>query len=405
MKIGFMGISFLSIMALPFILSANDEQKRVIEADNFNEMFTYSSLDGDLRTIYGRYNFKEDGVKNIYSTAIGGHLKYELAPLNGFNGAIAFSTSHDIRGISANNDKQNPEYSSSDNHYTTLSEAYVNYKYDGLNLRAGRQKIDTPLADSDDIRIIYNTFEAYVATYELDNFNIMAGKLLKWQGYDADLDNGWSKTGENGTNFGGINFESEHFDASAWYYNITKFSNALYADTTLKYDFTSDITSSLAFQYLQESELNNSGTKAKIYGAMAEVGIKDLTFNLAYNESKQMRNKESFSGFGGGALFTNMDTMILDEITADRKAKAMVGGISYNLDDLTLSYAYGDFKGKRDSNDEKAHISEQNLALEYNFIESGITLRAIYVQQRDKQSSVKTANDWDRFELMASYSF
>ena len=53
-----------------------------------------------------------------------------------------------------------------------MAEAYINYKYDTLNFRAGRQVLNTPLADSDDICMIQNTFEAYVATYNLWSGNL-----------------------------------------------------------------------------------------------------------------------------------------------------------------------------------------------------------------------------------------
>ncbi len=160
-----------------------------------------------------------------------------------------------------------------------------------------------------------------------------------------------------------------------------------------------------AVQYLRENEIDNSGTEASIYGLLAEASAYGFTLSAAYNKSEKESGKASFSGFGGGTLFTNMDTMILDEITNDRDARAIVGGISYEIDNVTLSYAYGDFDGKADSMGDKAHIVEQNIGLEYSVIEDKFTLSAIYAIEKDRESSVKTENDWNRLQIMASYNF
>lgn len=126
---------------------------------------------------------------------------------------------------------------------------------------------------------------------------------------------------------------------------------------------------------------------------------------MAYNNSSKKEGKGSFSGFGGGTLFTSMDTMILDEITNDRNAEAVAFGLSYEIDRLVLMYAYGDFSGDADTLGDKAHVVEQNIGAEYTVIEDKLFVRAIYVEQEDKESLVKTDNDWSRLELAVSYSF
>jgi len=376
------------------------------EVSTIGQMFEEGKVSGNIRSMYAGYDMKKENENDIYATAFGGYLKYETEELNGFSAAAAFATSHDIGFVTGDKGiKQNDELSSSEGRYTVLSEAYLSYKYDDFNFRAGRQVVDTPLANSDDIRMIQNTFEAYIATYEALNFNFMAGKLQKWQGYDAGLNDGWVKAGEDGTLFGGITYSSDVLEANAWYYNISKLTNATYLDAKFSYGINDDLSILGAVQYLRENEIDNSGTEASIYGLLAEVSAYGVTLNAAYNKSEKESGKASFSGFGGGALFTSMDTMILDEIANDRDARAIVGGISYEMGDVTLSYAYGDFKGEADSLGDKAHIVEQNIGLEYSVIEDKLTLGAIYAIENDRESSVKTENDWNRFQVMASYNF
>lgn len=399
------GVVF-GLMFPPFIVANENIEVKRKNVLTLNEMFENGEISGKINSMYAGYNIKKAGENDIYATAFGGHLKYESAELNGFSVAVAFAMSHDMgfatgdKGI-----KQNPELSSSYGEYSALSEAYLNYKYDDFNFRAGRQIIDTPLADSDDIRMIANTSEAYIATYEFSNFSFMTGKLQKWQGYDAELDKGWVKAGENGTWFGGVSYTDETIEANSWYYNITKLTNAAYFDITLKQEIISDMSISGAVQYLKESEINASGIKADIYGASAEFLAYGVTLGVAYNKSNENFGKASFSGFGGGALFTSMDTMILDEITYDRDAEALVGSIAYEIDKLTLTYAYGDFNGDTNSMGEKAHVVEQDIVAEYSVIKDKVALSAVYAIQKDKENLIKTDNDWRRFQLKVAYNF
>lgn len=395
---------------LPSVAKAIDsvgkvEVKDVSTVDKFKKMFTDAKVTGQVRTVYAGYNQKEDNSIDTYATAIGGQLKYELASLHGFNAAVAFSTSQDISFATGDrpDGKQNDEISSSVGNYTELSEAYLNYKYEDFNFRAGRQVIDTPLADSDDIRIISNSFEAYIASYEMENFSFMVGNLQKWQGTDAGLDDSWVDTGVDGTWFGGLTY-SDVVEFSAWYYNVGEMTNAFYTDVAMEYEINDDFSIYGGVQYLNESELKDSGIEADIYGAMVEFVAYDLGFNLAYNQSNKKTDKTSFSGFGGGCLYTSMDTMIIDEITEDRDATAIVAGLSYALGDFNFLYAYGDFSGDKNSLGDKAHIVEQDIGFEYSFNDEFL-VAAIYVLEEDKESSVKTDSDWDRMQVMVNYNF
>lgn len=383
------------------------QEKEMKSVTTVEDMFTEGKVSGELRSMYAAYDKKASSETDIYATALGGEIKYETASLYGFSAGAAFITSQDLSFATGdkNKSRQNDELSSSSGSYTELSEAYLNYAYQGLNLRAGRQVIDTPLADSDDIRMIKNTFEAYVATYEISNFNFTAGFLNNWQGVDAGLDNKWSnETGQDGTWFGGAAFASDFVDASGWYYNITKSTNAAYVDLDLHYSFSDDTLLHTAFQYLNERELNNSNTEADIFGALAELETNGLVLNVAYNKANKLAGKSSFSGFGGGTLYTNMDTMILDEIAQDREATALVGALNYNIADFSIVYAYGDFKGDKDSGGTKAHIVEQDMGIEYSLNDS-FSASVYYIISSDEESTAKTNYDWERTQVALVYSF
>jgi len=372
------------------------EEKSISEVDRLKKMFKKGKATAQVKLIYS----SAPDVEEPYATAIGGILKYELASYRGFNAGVAAYLSCDIPFASGEGIKRSTELSSSKGHYAEFGELYLNYKYEEFNFRAGRQIVDTPLADTDDIRMIQNSFEAYIATYDLAGFEFMLGRLEKWAGYDAGLDEGWSKTGEDGTNFGGVVYDNElRFDA--WYYNITGMTDAIYIDLGIEHRLNKTTLLHMVVQYLKESELNNSGIEATIYGFLAEVYVWDLNFYYSINKTEKYEGKESFSGFGGGALFTNMDTTIIDEITYDREAISHVVGMTYLYKNLKLLYAYGDFVGKENSNGIKAHIIEQNIGMSYS-VNKEFKVGALVGLEEDK---IQAQNSWNRAQVVLSYNF
>ena len=379
------------------------KEKEVSMVDSFKNMFTEGKVSGQVRTMYAGYNQKEAGIDDTYATAIGGILKYELAELKGFNAGVAFYTSHDITFATGSGVNQNNELSSSSGNYTEMAEAYINYKYEDVNLRVGRQLLDTPLADSDDIRMIKNTFNAYVLSYDYAGFDFIAGNIQSWQGVDAGLDDAWQDIGSNGANFGGLSY-NDGLELGVWYYNITSRLNAVYFEFGGNYDINNDVEIHAMTQYLNEKELDASGFGADIYGALFELVVNDIGFNIAYNRANKKAGLESFSGMGGGTLYTSMDTMIINDITKDREANAFVSGISYDFNNFGFLYAYGDFSGKADSLNVKEHIVEQDIGCQYNFNDKFL-ISATYVRSQDKEYSAKTSNDWNRFGVMVNYNF
>jgi hypothetical protein len=389
--------------------------KKVTMVDKLQNMFIKGKVTGNIRSLYSVFENKND--VNTYATAAGGSLKYELGELYGFNAGTTMRTTNDIGLVSGSDKKRNEDLSGAKATGTQLSEVYVNYRYEGIQFRAGRQIINTPLADSDDIRMTPDTFEAYVATYKQNGFSLMVAHLNSWQGYDAGLENGWVKTGKDGVNLGGLTYSNKFIDTSVWYYNISNASssdiasgadengnNSVYADISGHFNIEKNLFLHLNLQYLKQNELDGSNVKANIYGTMAQVIFDDLSVSIAYNKSIKQKGKNSFSGFGGGTLYTSMDTMILDEITEDRDAQATVGSLSYPVFDVNLLYAYGDFVGNANSSGTKEHIIAQNIGAEYT-TENDLTLGAIFVMHQNKEDSTSTFYNDNNFRILASYNF
>ena len=380
-------------------------QKDLTIVDGFKHMFVDGKVMGQVRSMYSGMNY--DAQPDTYATALGAFLKYELAQYKGFSGALGFRTSYDIRLLSGDDTHHNPELSSSQKEYTDVTQAYINYNYKNINLRAGRQALDTPLADTDDIRMIPNSFEAYTISYESDSFTLMGGSIKSWQGVDADLDAKWSDAGKDGTYFAGFSYSSDILDTNLWFYNINgeagddTANNSYYADVVGHINLGGERYLHLAAQYLKQDELDNSNVDADIIGLSAELVIDNIGLNLAYNNSFKTDGKKSFSGFGGGTLFTSMDIMILDAITDGNDAQAFVAGISYDWDNVNFLYAYGDFSATGAS---KEHIVEQNIGVAYAPNEE-FTLGAICNINDDKENTGANDGDWYNVRVLVTYNF
>lgn len=409
-------------LATTLILSANafgDDIKTPKEAKNLTQMFSDGEVSGQIRLGYATNRVETTGDKDNYATAAGGQLKYETASLMGLSLGAAMFTSNSINALSGEqkDGKYNDEMASSQRDYTELAEAYLNFSYEGFEFRGGRQLIDTPLADSDDIRMTPHTFEAYIASYTFKDLGLsfMAGNILSWQGVDSEynnaLNNSWAKTGEDGTRLGAISYATHFVEASLWYYDVTKETTAIYADIVGTIDINDDIHIAIGAQYLTESDQKKDGVSSdidgSIMGANIEASIYDLTATVAYDKVSVNDGKSIFEGFGGGSSYTNLDTMtagtLHDGSYGDGSSYML--GLAYEIAGFNFFGAYGDYRADAIGAGSKAHVTEVNLGVEYQYNDGEADLTLIYVIGDDKESSTKTEFDNDRLQVVFNYNF
>ncbi|WP_321779557.1 OprD family outer membrane porin [Sulfurimonas sp.] len=412
----FIRLSLVAALAISTSVFA-DESK---EANSIQEMFSKGTVSGQIRLGYAANKTETAGAKDTSATAIGGQLKFETAAIKGFSLGVAMYTSHAISGLSgdAKDGEFNGELTSDNGQYTEVAESYINFDYEGFNFRGGRQLIDTPLADSDDIRMTPHTFEAYIASYTLKDLGLsfIAGSVLNWQGVDSDyanVTNGvWAKTGEDGTYVGAVTYSNDIIEASAWYYDVTKAASAIYTDVTGTIAINDDIEIVVAAQYLGESEKDNaagapSTIEGSIIGAMVEAGIYGATLSVAYDSVSVKDGNQIFEGFGGGSSYTNIDTMtagtLHDGTVGDGSSYTI--GAAYEIAGVNIFGVYGDYQADAVTGGVKAHVTEINVGLEYEYNEGEADVAFIYVIGEDKESSAKTDFDNDRIQLVMNYNF
>ena len=384
--------------------------------DNIADMFKHGTVSGQIRLGHINYDTKVAGAKDTSATAIGGQLKFETAHFNGVSLGAAVYTSQNINALSGDqgDGKFYTDLTSSERNYTELAEAYINYSKGGFNFRGGRQLIDTPLADSDDIRMTPHTFEAYVASYSFDDLGLtlIGANLQRWQGVDSGYENvtdsGWAETGEDGTWMGAVTFEKDNIAAGVWYYDVDKSAKAVYADVAYTLELDNDVAITFAGQYLTESESENSNIDGSIAGVMVEAGIGSFTVAGAYNSVSVNDGKSLFEGFGGGSSFTNMDTntagFLHDGSAGD--GESYVLSLGYEIAGVNLVAAYGDFQADALANGTgKQHATEINVGVGYSHNDGEIEANLVYVVGEDKESSIATDKDDDHLQLTLNYNF
>jgi len=408
-------LSLVSVMALSTSVLADEDKKIPKEVKNLSEMFSDGKVSGQIRLGYATNKVETTGNKDTYATAAGGQLKYETASLMGLSFATAMYTSHSIDALSGDSKdaKYNDEMASSEKAYTELAEAYLNFTYEGFNFRGGRQLIDTPLADSDDIKMTPHTFEAYIASYTFKDLGLafIAGNVLNWQGVDSGYNNVtkhvWDETGADGTRLGAITYANDFIEAGAWYYNVTESADAFYVDAVGTIVINDDVEIAIAAQYLTENEKDKSNIEGSIIGAMVEASLYGVTLSSAYNQVSVKDGKSIFEGFGGGSSFTNMDTVtagtLHDGTYGD--GSSFVVGAGYEIADFNIFGAYGEYKADAIGAGTKAHVTEVNLGLEYDYNDGEADAAIVYVIGEDKESSAKTDFDNDRMQVVLNYNF
>jgi hypothetical protein len=154
-------------------------------ADTLAEAFSDGKVSGQFRAFYIDRDYDGSSVTLHRSAlAAGGHLKFETAAYHGFSVGAAFYTTNNF-GIGADNlpgeSLDGTLFGENKEAYTILGEAYLKYNYKNTMFKAGRQRLDTPMAGSDDARMLPNLFEAYLLTNtDLKDTTLIAAHVTKF---------------------------------------------------------------------------------------------------------------------------------------------------------------------------------------------------------------------------------
>ncbi|MEJ2455192.1 MAG: OprD family outer membrane porin [Candidatus Thiodiazotropha sp.] len=332
-----------------------------------------SGVFGNLRL--GFIHAEDDAGNATDGSAIGGHLGYISPSWNGLNAGATFYTTGELF------DDENGDFFSSENgSYSILGEAYVQGVYGNSLLRIGRFELETPHADSDDIRMVPNTFQGLLlSNTDIAGTTLVLTHLDKWAGVDADIPERFQEiNGDDGITAVGAIYEGiQQLALQGWYYMGRDLANLLYLEAVYKTD-----RFDVGVQFASQSDQTNdaSGPDGNVWGIAGSYTLHDLILTAAYNDvSGSVTN-----GFGGGPYFTSADDHTIDGVE-DQRATAL--GIEYGgIQSLAVGVFHVDF-------DQGANETDYYAAYEVN---EQLGLELIYTDMHE---------DGDFVRLMANYGF
>ena len=369
---------------------------------------------GQIRA--GYIHFSEDGMPNTTAYGLAGHFHMKTQRWNGLMVGAEVYTVLNLRG-NQNSDKLNGDFFDADgDSFILFTQAYLDGKWGNSEIKLGRQALDTPHADSDDIRMMPNYFEVYRMTNtDLDNLTLSAGFINQMAGWENGVDSSdfvdVSETLGVDQKTDGIYYAAATYEGikdlslSLWYYNYHDIAHVLYAEAGYSYQLSKNISLILGLQFDGSQETGKAllgKQDAKTYGISLESSFADLgiTVLAAYNQDNGDTGAMGLS-LGGGPFFTSMEDQTLDALGT--AGSAWMIGAGYDLgnvgaDNLTFGVAYGSFKTDDASLYESSEI---DVVLEYN-LNDKITASAAYASV---EFSVNGVADYDQFRLIANYNF
>jgi hypothetical protein len=332
-----------------------------------------SGLFGNLRL--GFIHAEDEVGVETDGSAIGGKLGYISPTWNGLSAGATFYTTGELF------DDENGDFFSSENgSYSILGEAYVQGVYGNTMLRIGRFELDTPHADTDDIRMVPNTFQGLLLTNsDIAGTTLYLTHLDQWAGVDSDIPEEFQEmNGDDGITAVGAVYEGiDKLALQGWYYLGRGFAKLLYLEAVYEAD---SFTLGAQFGSQSDETSDNSGPDGDVWGITGSYTLYDVTLIAAYNDvSGTVTN-----GFGGGPYFTSADDHTIDGIE-DQEATAL--GVEYGgVEAVTVGLLHVDFEvGEAETDYYASYEVNEQLGVEL-----------IYTDMHD---------DGDYIRLMANYGF
>lgn len=457
----------LSAMTLGLLSSVN-----VQAAEDLSTMFSEGKASGQIRAFSISRSVEDTRIsKQDYTrdaNAIGGHLKFETADFKGLSFGTAFYTTNGLFNDSdkTNYNKVDPTLLGPDNEaYSILGEAYVQYKIGNTVFKMGRQKLNTPLAGSDDARMLPNLFEAYLMiNSDIPNTTLIAGHVTKFAqgtfgraygsggllgataGYSAvdalnqvgDFENmGGYAVGKNtdGVSVVAASYKNGAIKAQVWDYYAHDILNAIYADASVSWTclLSDAVKPFAAVQLIKEDDIGDSLVKnldpslaivgngkidSTYYAAKFGANVGNFTAYVAYSATSENSSTEAvytnavITPWGGMPAFTQ-GMVTRHMFLAGTKATKLAA--SYNFKDLGLKAVgyYATFDMDNNNGYTEDDASEIGFDFIYNMkAVKGLQLRLrgnfaddFYAKKTDANPTLNGAVSWSEYRFIANYNF
>lgn len=380
------------------LLMASGEMPPVAEATVEEKAFSFiKTVNGYIRV--GYQNTDISGDTDYTDTALGGKLHIETVSWNGISAGASFYTTNSVgKDEGYLSGAGMAFFDGSGNSYSILGEAYLQGEWGNTTLKAGRQEIDTPFADTDDIGMVPNSFEAVtLVNTDIKETTILLAQVQRMAGVDAEVPGEFKKlNGDDGVQVFGATYEGiEGLSLSGWYYHANDLIKVPYLEATYEADL-GEVSLGLGAQYAYMDWEGDSA--AKVFGATLSAGFSPagLTLGAAYNKSSDGPADDLF---GGGPFFTSSEHLTLPVAGSDGEAvmyTAEWDAGTIGVDGLTLGAGYLTLES-----DTGLESSELDLVASYAFNDA-LTLDIFYSDIDDK---IESGDELTNLRVFLNYAF
>ncbi len=408
--------------------------------------FKEGKASGQIRAMY--IGNDVDTGTDSSAFALGGKLAYETAPLYGVSAGAAFYTTNDMGTKDKNAAKVDGSlYDENSKSYTLLGQAYLVGQFAKTTVKVGRQQLDTPLAGSDDARMVPNLFEAaLVINTDLPDTTLIGGYVARMAGWDSwsdkasrsqfqsmsrsalgdrvDLSKTGTHVGDNGVYVvAAVNNSVKDLTLQAWDYYAVDVVNAVYLQADYRMDVAKDMALTLQGQFyniegigetkdlLSKAELGK--VDYSVYGAKASLSTPvDLTPYIAYNKISEQKDNNGgtcvFAAWGGIPEFTQTEELWSSGANLNNASIIKVGA-DYSLEKIglgtrTIGVAYTSLDLKNAYQTDGVDNDRSVLDIVYTCsgaLLKNLDARVAYTSLDSKNNS----NDRQLFKVMFNYNF
>lgn len=313
-------------------------------------LFSLDTSVGQLKTHIELFHYNintigEDQSNDSYATAIGGSIYFRSKPLLGHFGIVCkHYLSHLI--FNAKNPCKTALCDGAGNDINPLSQLYLYDQDDQLEIRAGRQQLNTPLINNDNTRMIPYSYEAITAKLKISPKSILSlGHVSRFR---SNISNEFTKESasgyaKNGVSYIGLNTYFGDVKHQWYYYHANALYDALHLEVCTKtpFDATKKIIYGIQAIYTYGNGVNidnrnNGGSDVKLLAA--KLGLAHKRFEWVASLSYNFGEDGLTRGYGGiSSLYTT------SMITSGKKqgnpfAKSLK--IKYTYDSATRKDAY-----------------------------------------------------------------
>jgi hypothetical protein len=401
---------------------------------------------GQARAFYVDRTYEGGINNNRNALAIGGYVGYTTPDFSGLKFTVAAYGTYgfdihdtDMEGAGTS------EYSyaltgRAGENYIFLGQAYLDYTAGKTNVKIGRQKLDTPMAGSDDARMLPNLFEAAVVTNtSVENTTLVAAHVTKmtvgtfgniYAGGELGMYSGYGKGMNAGLSgdfveMGAIANSSLDTDgvtavaaihkydngatAQLWDYYAYDILNVVYAQADMPWNcmLNPDVKMVGSLQYINESDVGtHAAFDGNYWGAQLSATLGNFNAKGSYSQSN---DSGILAPWGGMPAFTQ-GMVTRHQFLPNTDAWKVSG--TYNFADLNLNASvYYSSYDVGTTTTALANAGYQNLdSSEYGFdliyqATSDLQLRFRGNFPREFGTYGGNAFDWDEYRLIANYNF